>query len=79
MKKLIKNKTAKGIVSLITIIILLSSILAGGIFYENSITANVIKETSINDKPIISIKEVSDIKKVKNEEQQNELKKISEF
>ena len=64
-KKLFNNKLAKGLVSLLTIIILLSSILAGSIFYENNITANVIKETSINDKPLtISIKEVSDIKEL---------------
>ena len=63
MKKLFNNKIAKGLVSLITIIILLSSILAGSIFYENNITANVIKETSINDKPsTISMKEVNSSK-----------------
>ncbi len=62
-KKLFNNKIAKGLVSLLTIIILLSSILAGSILYENNITANVIKETSINDKPLtISIKEINDIK-----------------
>ena len=109
--KLFNNKIAKGLVSLITIIILLSSILAGSIFYENNITANVVKETSIDNKPpIISIKEVKSISelnqlnegwykisngyvyyldtfnsyvplyiKVKNQEQQNGLKKISGF
>ena len=40
MKKLTKNKLAKGLVSLVTIIVLLSSILATSIFYENNITAN---------------------------------------
>ncbi len=36
MEKPAKNKTAKGLVSLITIIIVLSSILAGSIYYEKS-------------------------------------------
>ena len=35
-KKISYNKTAKGLVSLITIIIVLSSILAGSIYYEKS-------------------------------------------
>ncbi|MBI2656135.1 hypothetical protein HYX03_00160 [Candidatus Woesearchaeota archaeon] len=62
-KKLTKNKIAKGLVSLLTIIILLSSILAGSIFYEDNITANVVKETSIDSKPpTISIKEVNGIR-----------------
>jgi len=50
MKKLTKNKIAKGIVSLVTIVILLSSILATSIVYENNITANVVKEASIKTK-----------------------------
>lgn len=63
--KIFKNKTAKGLVSMITIIILLSSILAVSIFYESSITAQVIKETSIEDKPTtIKITEVNDIKEL---------------
>ena len=58
--KLFNNKTAKGLVSLITIIILMSSILAGTIYYENNITANVVREGS-SPKSSISIKEVNDI------------------
>ncbi len=41
MNKITKNKTAKGLVSLITIIIILASILAGSIYYENTITGKV--------------------------------------
>ncbi|MEK6984421.1 MAG: transglycosylase SLT domain-containing protein, partial [Nanoarchaeota archaeon] len=64
-KKPFNNKTAKGLISLITIIILLSSILATSIFYENNITANVVRETSIDTKsPIISTKEVNDLKEL---------------
>ena len=65
MKRLTKNKLAKGLVSLITIVILLSSILAASVFFQNNITTNVIKETSIDNKPIaISIQEVKDIKEL---------------
>ena len=66
MKKLFNNKIAKGLVSLITIIVLLSSILATSVFYENNITANVIRETSINDNDKISINIVSvnDVKEI---------------
>ncbi|MBI2652146.1 transglycosylase SLT domain-containing protein, partial [Candidatus Woesearchaeota archaeon] len=64
MKKLFYNKIAKGIVSLLVIVVLLSSILAASIFYQNNITANVIKELTIDDKPLISIKEVNDIKEL---------------
>ncbi len=48
MKKLFKNKIAKGLVSLITIIVLLSSILATSLFYQNNITANVIFDESFD-------------------------------
>ena len=48
MKNLFNNKTAKGLVSFVTIIVLLSSILATSVFYENSITANVIREDLAN-------------------------------
>ena len=61
MKKLNKNKLGKGLVSLFAIIILMSLILAGTFYYQNSITANVIREASIIDKPAISIKEANDI------------------
>ena len=62
--KIFNNKTAKGIVSLVTIIIVLTSVLSASIFYENNITANAVKELTINDKPTISIKEVNDIKEL---------------
>lgn len=62
-KKLFYSKIAKGMASLVTIIILLSSILATSIFYENNITANVIREVSIDSElTSISIIEVDDIK-----------------
>ena len=64
MKKLNKNKLGKGLVSLITIVILLSSILATSIFYQNNITANAIKETSINDDVPIPIKKVDNIEQL---------------
>ena len=38
--KLFNSKIAKGLVSLITIIMLLSSILATSVFYQNNITVN---------------------------------------
>ena len=64
LKKLFNNKIAKGLVSLITIIVMLSSILAASIFYENNITANVVRENSIGNKPAISIQEVKDVKEL---------------
>ncbi len=63
MMKLLNNKTAKGLVSLITIILLLSSILATSIFYENNITANVVID-KIDSKSFISIKEVNNIEEL---------------
>ena len=69
-KKLTKNKTAKGLISLLTIIILMSSILATTIYYQNNITANVIRETSYKDESIKpQIKYVDDI---------NELNQLNE-
>ena len=64
-KKLFYNKFAQGLASLIAIIILLSSILAASIFYQNNITANVVRETSINDKSLsIQIQSVNDVKEL---------------
>jgi hypothetical protein len=60
--KLFNNKTAKGLVSLITIIILLSSILATTFVYQNNITADVIRETSqISKSAAITITEVNGV------------------
>ena len=65
MSKKLFNKTAKGLVSLLTIIILLSSILATSIFYENNMTANVIRETSTEPASIsILITEVNSIREL---------------
>ncbi|MBI3034928.1 hypothetical protein HYY71_01265 [Candidatus Woesearchaeota archaeon] len=65
MNNLAKNKVGKGLASLIAIIILLSSVLATSVFYQNNITANVIKEMSIDNNPSkISIKEINDIKEL---------------
>ena len=50
MKKLLNKKIAKGLVSLITIVILLSSILASSVFYQNNITANVVSGVLIETK-----------------------------
>ncbi len=62
-KNTFNNKFAKGLISLVTIIILLSSILATSIYYENNITANVISEISTEAKSTgILITEVNDIK-----------------
>ena len=64
-KKLFYNKIAKGLVSLVTIIVLLSSILATSIVYENNITANVIRETTIDsESTTISIIEVNGIREL---------------
>ena len=50
MKKLLYNKTGKGLSSLAAIVILLSAILASSIFYENNITANSIRGLPIGTK-----------------------------
>ena len=64
-KKLFNNKIAKGLVSLITIIVLLSSMLATSIYYQNNITANVVKEISTETKSTgIIITEVNGIKEL---------------
>ena len=44
MSKIIKNKIAQRITSLFIIIVLLFSILAGSVYYENNITANAVKK-----------------------------------
>lgn len=63
--KLFYSKAAKGIVSLAAIIILLSSILATGIYYNDNITADVIRETSLETKSAaITITEANDIKEL---------------
>ena len=63
-KKLLKNKAAKGL-ALIAIIVLLSSILAGTLFYQSSITANAIKQSLPNpESKVVQIKEVNDIKEL---------------
>lgn len=67
MKKLF-NKTAKGLVSLITIIILFSSILAASIYYSNNITANAVKEVSLDSETGISITQVDGIEEFRAEE-----------
>ena len=67
--KLFNNKLAKGLISLLTIIILMCSILATSIYYQNNITANAIRETKIDNKNLIQIKEVNDI---------NELNQLNE-
>ena len=67
--KLFNNKLAKGLISLLTIIILMCSILATTIYYQNNITANAIRETKIDNKNLIQIKEVNNI---------NELNQLNE-
>lgn len=54
------NKIAKGMVSLITIIILLSSILATSLYYNN-ITGNVVEEVSLDSETGISVAVVDGI------------------
>ena len=49
IKKISNNKIGKGLVSLGIIILLLASILAASIFYQNNITANAVKENTINN------------------------------
>ncbi len=49
MKKSNKYKAPKGIVSFTVIIVLLSSILAASVYYENSITANAVRGTTSNN------------------------------
>ncbi|MBI2659039.1 hypothetical protein HYX05_02990 [Candidatus Woesearchaeota archaeon] len=48
MSKIFNNKIAKGLVSFVTIILLLCSILATTFVYQNNITASVIREDSEN-------------------------------
>ena len=60
--RLFKSKTAKGIVSLLAVIILMSSILAGTIYNQNNITGNTIAGDNLN--PLntkLYKKEVNDI------------------
>ncbi len=60
-----KTSIPKGIVSFATIILLLSFILALTLAYENTITANVVKDISIDTVAIsIRVKEVSNIKEL---------------
>ena len=58
--RITKSKLAQGLVSLITVIILLFSILATSILYENSITGNVISDVSSEDTSI-EIQYIDDI------------------
>ena len=58
MKKL--NKIAQGLVSLMTVIVLLGSILAASLFYQTGITGNIVKENS-NSKSDIKIQEVNNV------------------
>ena len=43
-----KNKIAQGFSGMVVVVILLSSILAASLFYQNGITANAVKENSSN-------------------------------
>lgn len=60
-KKLFNSKAGKGLVSLIAVIILLSSILATTVYYEGSLTANVIREIPTAKPAAVPIKEAGDI------------------
>src|SRR3989338_4222412 len=65
MIKPAENKIGKGLLSLVAIIVLLSSILASSIFYESSITANVVRETSIgSESAAIRIQQVNSIREL---------------
>ena len=59
-----KNKTAKGIDSLGIIVILLSSVLAVSLFYNNNITANVIGENFVSESKFSQIIEVDNIREL---------------
>ena len=59
MSKIIKNKIAQGITSLFIIIVLLVSILAGSVYYENNITANAVKKNKINENQNLEEKKLS--------------------
>jgi len=62
MKKLFNNKTAKGLLSLFAVILLMCSILAGSYFYDRSVTSYAVKENDVVEKQSpISIKVVKDI------------------
>ena len=57
--KLLKQKIAKGFASLAVVVVLLISILAGSIYYQNNnITSNVVKDASSNSDKEISTKEI---------------------
>lgn len=65
MNKITKNKIAKGLVSLVTIIVLLSLILAGSLYYKNNITGSVAFEDLKNSESTsINAKEVNDVKEL---------------
>lgn len=59
---MMKSKIGKGLVSLLTIIILLVSVLASTVYYDNQITANAIKEYSFDSaQNELQITEANDI------------------
>lgn len=67
MSKPFNNKTAKGLVSFVAIIVLLSSILATSLFYQNNATANVVMEDSGNwESATAAVTEVDDINDLQN-------------
>lgn len=58
-----KNKIPKGLFGLIAIIIMLSSVLAGSIFYGNNLTANAVKENPkyVSSHDIAGINDLSEL------------------
>jgi len=63
MHKTSKNKTAKGLLSLFAVILLMCSILAGSYFYDRSVTSYTVKENKKLSKNQIT-REVSGLEKV---------------
>ena len=58
MKK--TNKIAQGFSGMVVVVILLSSILAASLFYQNGITANAVKENSYHQSSL-SVQEVNNV------------------
>ncbi|MBI2542351.1 hypothetical protein HYV80_06595 [Candidatus Woesearchaeota archaeon] len=63
--KILNGKTAKGLASLVAVVIILSSILATGVYYNNSITSNAVREVSVgSESKNIFVTEVDSIEEL---------------
>lgn len=59
--KILYTKIAKGVVSFAAIILILSSILATSLYYNNNITANAARESDYGHIPVIGVAEIQEL------------------